>query len=79
MTELNMSTFIREMGSLMDQHELGGTLNDILNEEYVMVGGAAGQGSRSSIGNANNSSNGRGRNDEEGGGSTGGSIRRQKQ
>ena len=30
-TELNMSSFIREMSSLIDQHELGGTLADILN------------------------------------------------
>lgn len=48
------------MGGIIDQHELGEVLNDILNEEYV-VGGVP-----------------RGRNDEEGGGSTGGSIRRTK-
>lgn len=59
MTELNMQTFIREMGGIIDQHELGEVLNDILNEDYEISGN-------------------RGRNNEEGGGSTGGSIRRTK-
>lgn len=63
MTEVNMSSFIREMGTLIDQHELGGALHDILNEDYPLGSGGH-----------------RGRNDEEGGGgSTGGSIRRSKQ
>jgi hypothetical protein len=32
MTELNMQSFIREMGGLIDQHELGEALGEILSE-----------------------------------------------
>jgi hypothetical protein len=53
-----MSTFIREMGGLVDEHSLSEVLSDMMSEETAM---------------------GRGRNDEEGGGSTGGSIRRSNQ
>jgi hypothetical protein len=48
------------MSGLIDQHELGGALTDLINEDYVTSGS-------------------RGRNGEDGGGSTGGSIRRTKQ
>ena len=63
MSEINMGAFVQEMNTLLDQHELGGALHDILNEDYHLGGG---------VGR-------RGRNDEEtGDGSTGGSIRRTK-
>jgi hypothetical protein len=35
MTELNMQSFIREMGGLIDQHELGEALSDILSDQYL--------------------------------------------
>ena len=60
MMELNMSSFIREMGGMMDQHDLSGALTDMLNEETIL----------------NSNGSGLGRNNEEGGGSTGGSIRK---
>ena len=63
MTELNMQSFIREMGGLIDQHDLGEALSDILADQFPNP--SAG-GSRLKT-------------DEEGGGSTGGSIRRTKQ
>lgn len=63
MTELNMQSFIREMGGLIDQHDLGEALSDILAEQFPNP--SAGSGSRLKT-------------DEEGGGSTGGSIRRTK-
>lgn len=58
MTQVNMSSFIREMGGLVDEHSLSEVLSDMMSEDNGM---------------------GRGRNNEEGGGSTGGSIRRSKQ
>ncbi len=58
-----MSSFMKEMDTLISTHELGEAFNDILNEDYHL-GGGGGRGRND---------------EEGGGGSTGGSIRRSKQ
>ena len=34
MTEINVSSFVREMGGMLDQHELSGALSELINEEF---------------------------------------------
>eukprot|EP00347_Sterkiella_histriomuscorum_P013141 403365857 len=73
MTEFNMQSFIREMGGMLDQHQLIDTIGDLMNEQFPLNNpGSSNAGGGSSLGVSSRKP------DEEGGGSTGGSIRRNK-
>jgi hypothetical protein len=49
MTEFNMQSFIREMGGMLDQHQLIDTIGDIMNDQFggtVSVSGGTSSASR---------------------------------
>jgi hypothetical protein len=37
MSEVNVSSFIREMTTLIDSHEISGAFSEIMNDDFMML------------------------------------------